>query len=460
MVKSAPDETGILIEEVVNFTKNLSFVDIPKDVIQHAKLVLLDTIGLLLAACHPKYSAGRILTEFVRNLGGVEESTIIGQGFKSSCVNAALYNGTLGYYCDIDAYHAGALMHAPATIVPACLAVGERQEVHGKDFLIAMILGIDFACRISLALNPRSLTERGFHPTSVAGSFASALASGRLLNLDSKELSIALGLAGNQTSGLRAWKQDFSENSRPFNAGIAARNGVTAALLAKLDFGGPHDIFEGIYDIFRAYSKADECDPGQLTHKLGTKFLIMEHAFKLYACCAYLHPGLDALLNLMRQHHLTIENIHKIVMHFPESGVEMIDGTQLRSHSAQYTFSVAALNGKVMIDDILYDLQSEPEIHRLVRNIEVVPNKTLDSNFPSQFSSIVEVTTTHGNEISTRVDFAKGTPQNPASHEEIEKKFIDLSGEVIQKEKQNQILGLVNDIDNVKDIGWLCSLLE
>jgi len=454
------NNVGHLTKEIVHFASNISYSDVPPDVIEHTKLVLLDTLGVLLAAADPKYSAGNILAKFIRNLGGIEESTVIGRDFKSSCVNAALFNGTLGYYSDMDAYHGPTLMHAPATIVPTCLAVGEREKANGKDFLLSLILGIDVGCRISLALNPRPLTERGFHPTSVAGSFAAAVAAGRLLNLDPERFSIALGLAGNQTSGLRAWKEDFSENSRPFNSGIAARNGVTACLLAKLGFGGPPDIFEGIYNIFRAYSKDGEYDIDQLTQDLGVRFLIMEHAFKLYSCCAYLHPGLDALLSIIKEHNLRIEDIENILMRFPESGVEMIDGTQLRSHSVQYTFAVAARKRKVMIDDILHNLAADPEVNRLIGNTEILGDEILDANFPDQFLSIVEITTMQGEQFSERVDFAKGTPENPADRHELEEKFFDLSGQVIKESAGKEIVYFIDDIENLDDINSLCKLLK
>ena len=136
-----------LVETLISFSKHLSFGELASDVIEHAKLVLLDTLGALLAASKPKYSAGRILTEFIRDLGGTPESTIIGQDFRSSCINATLVNGTLGYYCDIEAHHPEAVVHPAATIVPTCLALGEREKVDGKRFLIAFILGTDVDCR-------------------------------------------------------------------------------------------------------------------------------------------------------------------------------------------------------------------------------------------------------------------------------------------------------------------------
>jgi 2-methylcitrate dehydratase PrpD len=145
--------------------------DVPKSVIHHAKLILLDTVGAMLAASNAKYSATRILVDFAKRLGGRPESSLVGHTRKTSCVNASLVNGTLGYYCDIEPHHVGGILHAPAVMVPTSLAVAEKQGGSGRQFLEAMILGIEVTCRVSYALNPVALYNRGFHPSAICGAF-------------------------------------------------------------------------------------------------------------------------------------------------------------------------------------------------------------------------------------------------------------------------------------------------
>jgi 2-methylcitrate dehydratase PrpD len=457
--RSSATKAGTIVADVVKFAKDLAFRDLPSGVVEHAKLVLLDTLGVLLAASNPKYSAPRILADLARSLGGTEESTVIGQGFKSSCVQAALVNGCMGYYCDLDAHHPEAVVHPAATLVPTCLAVGEREHSSGKEFLTAFIVGTDIDCRVSLALNPRVLYERGLHPSCIAGAIAAATSAGRLLNLNSEQFLRALGLAAQQTSGLLAWKEDFSENSRPFNHSIAARNGVTAALLAGEDFGAPPDLFEGRYNIFRAFSSEEGKDLGWLTRGLGVRFLIMDLAFKRYASCAFLHPGLDALLGIIEEQQLASKDIDHMVLRFPRNGAELIDGTELRSHSAQYILPVAAVHHQVMIDDILYDRCSDPEVKRLVECVEVVGDKDLDVDFPRRYASIVAIRTKSGREFSKRVDCAAGTPENPFRREEIEEKFFKLSKPAVGSTMAQQILDLTSDIENLADVRALGALL-
>src|SRR5262245_37723986 len=228
--------------------------DIPPAVGAAARLVLLDTLGAMRAAAAPRYPASRIVMEFVRRLGGTPESTLVGQGRRTSCLNAALANGTLAYYCDIEPYHAGAIVHAPAAVIPACLAVAEKEGASGRRFLAAVVLGNEVACRVSYALDPVALYDRGFHPSAIAGAFGAAAAAGFLFRLRPERQAVALGLAMQQACGLLAWADDPTEHSHPLNPGLAASHGTAAAYLARLGFGGPPAPFEGKYDAFTAFS--------------------------------------------------------------------------------------------------------------------------------------------------------------------------------------------------------------
>jgi 2-methylcitrate dehydratase PrpD len=338
--------------------------------------------------------------------------------------------------------------------------VGEREKVDGKEFLISWVLGMEMDCRVSLALNPRALYDRGFHPSCVAGTIGAVISAGRLFRLSSEQFPIALGMGAQQASGLLAWKDDFSENSRPFNHSIAARNGITSAFLAKLGFGAPPDIFEGRYNIFRAFSEEGKGNKEYLTKNLGKDFFITDLAFKKYSCCAFLHPGLDALLHLMNEHLLKSSEIEKILFRFPKNGTELIDGMELRSHSAQYILPVAAVHRQIMIDDILYDQRVDPEVKRLVERTVVVGDEVLDKVFPERYASIVEVKTSQGKSFSKRVDYAAGTPQNPFNQKDIEEKYYQLCSRMVDSSTSRRIMELVENIERVDDINRLGDLLR
>lgn len=432
--------------------------EVPPEVVAHAKLILLDTLGAMLAASSLEYSATRILVDFARRLGGRPESSLVGQRLKTSCVTAALVNGTLGYYCDIEPHHVGGILHAPAVVVPASLAVAEKEGAPGTRFLGAVLLGIEVACRVSYALNPVALYNRGFHPSAICGAFGAAASAGHLFGLSAPRHAVSLGLAMQQASGLLAWASDPTENSRPFNPGLAARNGTTAAYLADLGFGGPPTPFDGKYDAFTAFSGERHCEA--LLAEWGKRFHLPEIAYKLYASCSFTHPGLDALLALARKHRLKAADVREIVLRFPASGAHMIDNNELKSHCAQYILPVGLVFGQVMIDDILQDRMRHPEVARLRANTRVVGDPELDGTYPQAYASVVEVTTADGRRLSKRVDHARGTLENPLTPEEIHQKYLKLATTVTSASSAERIAELVQCIDRLADLTGLAAMLR
>jgi 2-methylcitrate dehydratase PrpD len=432
--------------------------DVPPEVVAHAKLILLDTLGAMLAASSPKYSATRILMEFARRLGGRPESSLVGQKLKTSCVTAALVNGTLGYYCDIEPHHVGGILHAPAVIVPTSLVVAEKERATGMRFLEATLLGIEVTCRVSYALNPVALYNRGFHPSAICGAFGASAAAGHLFRLSAPKFATALGLAMQQASGLLAWASDHTENSRPFNPGLAARNGTTAAYLASLGFGGPPTPFEGKYDAFTAFS--GERNPDALVADWGRHYYLPEFAYKLYSSCSFTHPGLDALLGLAHEHNLKSSDVQEIVLRFPSLGAHMIDNNELKSHCAQYILPVGLVFGQVMIDDILQDRTRHPEVARLSANTRMVGDPELDKGWPERYASIVEVTTTDGRRLSRRVDHARGTMENPLNPEEIHQKYLKLATTVTSASHAERIAEVVRRIERLTDVHGLTAMLR
>ena len=432
--------------------------DLPADVVAQTRLCLLDTLGAMLAASAPRYPASRIIMKFVGELGGVAESTLVGQGRKSSCVNAALANGTLAYYCDIEPHHVGAILHGPAVIVPTALAVGERERADGQRVLAAIVLGVEVAARVSEALDPVALYNRGFHPSAVCGAFGAAAAAGSLFRLSPARQAVALGLAMQQASGLLAWASDPTEHSRPFNPGLAARNGTTAAHLARLGFGGPPAPFEGPYDVFTAFSGS--ANPGALLEDWGERFHLPELAYKRYSSCAFTHPGLDALLGLATDEKLEASDIARIVLRFPKRGAHMIDGHPLKSHCAQYILPVGLVFGRVIIDDILLDRKRHPEVARLSASMTVVHDPALDASYPARYTSVVELALADGRTVSRRVEFARGTRENPLTPEEIVAKYSRLTARAVPRARADAIRAAVDGLDGAPDLTRLAGLLR
>lgn len=443
-------------EMLINHIEGFSFDKMPPGIISRAKRILLDTLGAIIAAADPKYPGTRILVEMVRTLGGNPQSSIVGNDLKTSTINACLVNGTLGYAFDIEPHHVAAVLHPAAVCIPVALAFAEWKEKSGKELLAALTLGIEISCRVSLAVNPRDLYARGFHPTAVAAGFGATAAAGHLLDLDANQWMNALGLCGNQASGLLAWAKDQTENSRPFNPGIAARNGATAAMLAKSGFGGPANIFDGKYDFFSAFSDGNH-QPSQLQRDT---WAVEELAIKQYSSCSFTHPGLDVLLEIMKEASLTAKDIARIDLNYPSAGAHMIDGNPLRSHCAQYVFAVAAVTGQVLFDDILSDRRDNPEIRRLSENTRVIPDHALDRTYPDQYESMVTVTTADGRKFEKYNGWAKGTLQNPMSDADILDKFYRLSTRRITQARAAEITSWIESAETQEEVGSLANYLR
>jgi 2-methylcitrate dehydratase PrpD len=445
-------------DRLARFVQEFEYERIPAPVVRRTKEVLCDGLAALLAATSPRYDIGQVIARFVRETGGTPEAQVFGTDLRTSCATAALVNGTLGYYCDIESHHAGAIMHAIAIVGPAALAVGEARHRSGRDVLSAITLGIDVACRVSSALGPAALYARGFHPSCVAGTFGALTAAARLYGLRDGALRHAFGLAGTETSGLLAWVSDPTEHSRPFNMGLAARHGVFAAHLASCGFGGPPAIFEGKYPLGQAFTGA--WDHAALFDGLGERFKVMELYFKQYACCAFIHPGLDGLLDIQRAERVRPEDIRRITLRFPASGYRIIDGNPLRSHCAQYVLALAAHRGAVEFYDILHDQRSDPAIGSLSERIRVVGDGELDRTYPTLYRSVVEVETADGRQHMRDVAHPRGSPENPLSRADLVQKFAHLTREVVSPGRRREIIETADRLDEVDDVGTLARLLR
>ena len=441
-------------DDLSNYIHSSNYDSFPTSVIDHCKLLILDTLGAMISASSSTYPISGILNNFTQSNSGPPESTIIGSSLKTSSITAALVNGTLAYYCDIESIHLRSILHALAVILPTSLAIGEKLHINGPTMISSLIVGVDVASRVSYSLTPSGQYSRSFHPSSVCGCFGAASASSFILDLNPKQIKNALGLAGCQSSGLMSWESDHTEMSRPFQMGVAARNGLTSSLFAAEGLAGP-EVFEGKYNIFNAFTNSPQIE--NLNKNLGVTYELSDIAFKKYSCCAFLQSGVDALLSLIQNSNLDPKNISEINLKFASKGAAVIDNNQMRSHNAQYILSTAAFKNGIMMDDLLQDQYLDSRISNLSERINVIYDNDLDNSFPSKYSSILSIKMDDGQNYEKYVENSPGTSDNPMSRLEIESKFKKLSSNVINNDLSDSIIKLVNNLHNVDDI---CSLSE
>ncbi|MGI9424780.1 MAG: MmgE/PrpD family protein, partial [Hyphomicrobiaceae bacterium] len=445
---------------VAEFICRYREAELPQDVAEYIGVLVFDGIGTLVAATHPKVSSSAGIGEFAALHGGDGVATLIGQAKKVDVVNAALANGTRGYAVDMEPHHPEAILHPIAVMVPTALALSEAFNRSGRDFLKAIAVGCETTYRVSMAMRPKELYALGFHPSAVCGTLGAAAAASVLLHLDQEQTVRALGLAGLQASGLMAWEDDPKEDARPFQMGMAARNGVTAALLAKQAFGGPDRIFDGGHNVLHAFSRIATIDP--LIDGLGTKWDgVLGLAVKPYSCVSFLHPALDALARLVSQNNILSQDVRTIELRFAESGCHCIDANPLRSHCAQYILPVRLARGELDFTDLFEDLrESDEEVARLAANTQVVRDRgEFEDLFPKFYVGEVALTKANGDRLIERSDIARGYPEAPLSQAEIEAKFDRLVGSVAGAERCQKLRQIAADIHASETVRPLADLL-
>jgi 2-methylcitrate dehydratase PrpD len=424
-------ERGPITRRLAEFIAGSKHRPLPDDVIAYSNLLVFDGIGTLVSATHPNVTASAGISDFALRHGGSGPATLVGRDAKVDVVSAALANGTLGYASDFEPHHPEAILHPIAVMIPTALAISELTESDGRAFVTAVALGCEMTYRVSMAMNPRELYARGFHPSAIAGSFGAAATAACLLDLDVEQTVRALGLAALQTSGLMAWQDDPREDARPFQMGLAARNGVSAALLAKDGFGAPDRIFDGGHDVLGAYSRV--ADPGPLTAGLGETWDgVMELAIKPYPCVSFLHPALDALESLLDRHHLAARDIASIQLRFAEAGAHCVDDNPLKGHSMQYVLPVRAALGRLSYLDLFEDRRlSHHEVERLAGTASVIRDVgEFEQRFPDLYIGEVTLELVGGERLTERRDVARGYPEAPLSRADIDGKFREIVGEV------------------------------
>lgn len=442
-------------ERIAAYSAGFRFDDLPPRAVAIAKDIVLDTLGALFAAWPDRHPVSRLIGDYVLGSGGTPECTVLGRDRKAPAAEAALVNGTMGYAADIEGGGA-ARMHAAAVFVPVALVMGERQHIDGRRFLASLALAYDVAGRASDAAGNERSYPHSFHPSAVFGTFGAAAIAGYDLALDPGRFVNAYGLAGNVASGLIAWVDDPTEHSRSYGIGVAARNGVTAGLLAAMGFGGPRGIFDAMkYNIYDAFSGEMYLDV--LSRGLGSDFYIERaDGFKQYPCCGDIHSGIDALLAIIAEHDLRPEQIASITHMVKEVRQPVIDNNPLRSHNAQYIMAVAAVERGIKWDDFLSDRRQEPAIGRMARKTRLVGTPELATSSGSS-PAIVEVETTEGQRFRVRVDAAKGRSENPLSPAELQAKFHTWADPIVGQRRTAEISTMIQRLEEIEDI---CELIE
>ena len=423
-----------------------------------AAAAVLDTVGVMLAGSAEP--ASRIVQRVVAEEGG-HACTVFGTAGRASATGAAMANGTAAHALDFDDMCFVSLAHPSAPLVPAALAAAEVAGASGRSVLDAYAIGFEIEARLGAAMNPRHY-QRGWHCTATLGTVGAAAAACRLLGLDATASGHAVAIAASEASGL---KENFGTMVKPLHAGLAARNGVLAALFARDGMTASTLAIEGPQGFLRAMdSAADSLD--DRVADLGSRWELLETGItvKLYPSCAGTHPSLDMILDLRREEGFGAADVDRIDIDVdsitPTVLIYNRPGTGLEAKfSMPFCAAAAIANGHVGLDTFDAAHLTNPAVSALMSRVTMAVDPGFDNGAPALTQSRVTIHLQDGRTLTRMASGARGYPANPAGDADLAAKFLSCARHVLTEPAADEALEVLRQIADIDDISDVTRLL-
>ncbi len=450
--------------DLTDFVVRTTYQDLPQETIDATKLAVLNIIGCMLAGYQTRI--GKLHTEMAKDMGGGrEQSTIIGDGTKVSAPLAAYANGNFGFaldYEDTVLY----IAHPGYITASSGLAVGEFLGSSGKDLILSIALGFEVVARIGAAMQPTP--ERGklvwgeqYHP------FASAVTAGKLYGLDSDALDVAFGIAGTYATVPSAYKYfGVVAETRPMREvklgwGWMSMAGTVAAQSAHRGFRGGHGVLDGEQG-FYVMAGSDRCDFAQMVKDLGKSWAITKTEYKIHPSIAWNHPLYDATRGLVKEHAITPDQVEKIKI----SGMNMNligDTNPQGAVDAQFSLPYTVVT-TIMQEPLLPAVYSDekladPVVRGLLSKVEMHHDTAADADFftDQKMRFGIEIALKGGKTVTRDVEWPRDQP--PMGRVEIEKKFRELAGTLLNDKRTEEVLQAIDGLENFDNVADFVRLL-
>ena len=463
--------------QIAEFSINLKFEDLPKNVVETTKKYLYDSIGCAYGGYHTKDV--NIIKDIYQNMGGKEEATLIGFGEKIPAVNATLVNSLMIRALDFnDIYWKEDPSH-PSDLIPAALATGELVGASMKDIIVAIVLAYEFEQRLCEFAVP-GIRERKWHHATLT-QFVSPIVAGKILGLTVDQMVNAIGISGshNHTIGCpTAGKLTMMKNTVD---PMAVQSGVFAALMAQKGYSGTEAVFEGkegFMDCFFGWNVKDQkldslkmkgrefeeewsWDLNKLIGGLGESYRISECSMKAFPCEALSHVHLTAVLNAIKNNNINYDEIDSVVITTIARACDILfdphkyrpESRETADHSLPYCVAAAIVDKKLTTQSFTEEKIKDPKIWEVIDKIKGEASEEFEKMFPEKQPSKVVIKTKNGKEFSEYREYPKGDPREPMTLEDLEIKFNSLSSELIDNKKQKDIKNMIFNCEemNVND---------
>ena len=446
-----------MTEKFAEFCEQLRYEDLPHDVIKRTKLLILDTVGIIIRARHDAESTSSLVSAIEKLEMSNGSCQVFSDNKSYSPSAAALLNGTLAHSLDFDDTHAEASLHSSAPILAAALAAAEMNKSSGQQLITACVVGYEIQIRLGLAGGSSSHYKKGFHPTATCGIFGAAAAAGYLMGLTKEQYISAFGIALSQSAGSMQFLTDGAWTKRS-HVGQAAQNGLSCAIMAAEGFKGPSKAFEGQWGYFHSYASGGDME--KAIDGLGKKFETLNLGVKPYPSCRYSHAAIDGIIELKNELGFSTAELDDIDIGLSETALNIIgyplsDKQNPKSvvdgqFSMPFCAAVTVKSGGLKWDDYKNHLNDRDTLS-LCNKIKVSPDKDAEECCPEYMSAKVKVVV-KGKKYEKFVKIPKGEPENFMEDSEFISKFRSLTEPYLSNERIDQLTGSMLKLDQSNNI--------
>lgn len=420
---------------------NARYEDLPVKVRKEGCRTLLNWVGVAVGGSHHETVERAIMA--LKPFSGPEQANLLGRTERFDIMNAAFLNGVSSHIFDFDDTHLKTIIHPAGPVVSAILALSQYRPVSGKEFLNALILGVETECRIGNSVYPNHY-DVGWHITGTAGVFGAAAAAGKLLGLTEQQMVWALGLAASQPVGLR---ESFGSMNKSFNPGRAASNGLFAALLAAQNFTSS----EGMIEAKRgwAHTISTKQDFSEITDGLGTRYESALNTYKPFACGIVIHPALDAAIQLRNENSLTADQIARIDLRVHPLVLELTGKKTPRTglegkFSIYHSVAVALIQGAAGERQYSDSAVMDPAVIALREKVVAIVDPAIK---PEQVD--MTITLKDGRSLHRFIEHAIGSLEVPMTDQQLEAKFLDLAKGILPEQQARRLVATCRDVEQL-----------
>ncbi len=430
---------------LANYLVSAKYDDLPENVRKEGVRTLVNWVGVAIGGSH--HQTVDIAVSALQPFSGPPQATLFGRKERFDIMNAAFINGVSSHIFDYDDTHLKTIIHPAGPVASAILAYAEMQPVSGKDFLNALVLGVETECRIGNAVYPNHY-DVGWHITGTAGVFGSAAAIGKLMNLNEQQMIWAIGLAASQPVGLR---ESFGSMNKSFNPGRAAANGIFAAVLASKNYTSSNQMLEAKRGWANTISTKQ--DYNEITGDLGKRYEAALNTYKPFACGIVMHPAIDAAIQLRNENKLTADQIDHIDLKVHPLVLELTgktaphDGLESK-FSIYHAVAVAIVEGAGGEKQFSDRTATDPTIVALRAKVKPVVTPGIT---PAQVD--MTIVTKDGRTLHKYIQHAIGSVEVPMTNKRLEVKFADLAEGVIPADQARKVMDMCWKVETLSNAG-------